>query len=111
MAKRRNYTPQFKAKLAIKALKEEQTIGEIAREHNVNPTLVRRWRDELIEGAEAVYDLPKKAKEEKLKEEAFEAERAELLRAVGTATVERDWLQRVYKGLSGGADPPRLGQG
>ena len=111
MAKRRNYTPQFKAKLAIKALKEEQTIGEIAKEHGINPALVRRWRDELVEGADTIYDLTKKQKEDRRKEEAFEAERGELLRALGTATVERDWLQRVYKGLSGGEEPPRVGQG
>jgi transposase-like protein len=111
MAKRRTFTPQFKAKLAIKALKEEQTVGEIAQEHNVNPALIRRWRDELVEGADTVYDLPKKVKEDKRREEAFEAERAELLRAVGSATVERDWLHRVYKGLSGGEEPPRVGQG
>ena len=110
MAKRKSYTPQFKAKLAIMALKEEQTVGEIAQAHNVNPTLVKRWRDELVAGAEGIYGTSKDKQEQKRREEALEAERDELLKAVGVATIERDWLQRVYKGLSGGAEPPRLGE-
>jgi transposase-like protein len=108
--KRRNHSPQFKAKLALEALREERSVSEIASEHNLNPNLVRRWRDELASNASVVFDGVKQAKDVKAKEEALEAERDELLKAVGTATVERDWLRRVYKEVSGGGEPPRIGQ-
>jgi len=110
MSKRRNHTPQFKAKLALEALREERTVSEIAADHQLNPKLVKRWRDELAEKAPLVFDTVKQAKEQKRREEALEAERDELLKAVGTATVERDWLRRIYKGINGGQEPPRIGQ-
>ena len=109
--KRRNFTPQFKAKLALEALKEERTISEIALEHNLNPTLLRRWRDELLENAASAFDTPKQIKDQKRREETLEAERDELLKAVGVATVERDWLRRIYREINGGAEPPGVGQG
>jgi transposase-like protein len=111
MAKRRrNHTPQFKAKLALEALKEERTISEIAQDHQLNPNLIRRWRDELLEKADTVFESTKQITEQRRREEALEAERDELLKAVGTATVERDWLRRIYKNSNGGQEPPRIGQ-
>jgi len=108
--KRRNHSPQFKARLALEALKEERSVSEIAQDHNLNPNLVRRWRDELLEKADTVFDTPKQIKEQKRREEVLEAERDELLKAVGSATVERDWLRRIYKDINGGQEPPRIGQ-
>ena len=94
----------------MEALKEDKTLAEIAFENNLNPNLLRRWRDELAENAVNAFGTPKQVKEQKRREEALEAERDELLKAVGTATVERDWLRRIYKEINGGAEPPRLGQ-
>jgi transposase-like protein len=108
--KRRSFSPQFKAKLALEALREERTVSEIASEHQLNPNMVRRWRDELASNASDVFDGVRLAKDKKAKEEALEAERDELLKAVGTATVERDWLYRMYKSINGGQEPPKVGQ-
>jgi putative transposase len=60
--KRRNYTPKFKARLALEALKEERSVSEIASEHQLNPNLVRRWRDELATSAEKVFDQTRQIK-------------------------------------------------
>jgi len=108
--KRRTYTPQLKAKLALEALREERSLSEIASEHQLNPNLIRKWRDELADNAENVFNTKKAIKEQKRREEVLEAERDELLKAVGTATVERDWLRRIYKKVSAGQEPPRVGQ-
>jgi len=108
--KRRSFTAQFKARIALEALKEERSVSEIAADHNLNPNLVRRWRDELASEAPSIFDTAKALKEQKRREEALAAERDELLKAVGTATVERDWLRRVYKDINAGAEPPSLGQ-
>jgi transposase-like protein len=110
MPKRRSHTPQFKAKLAMEALKEERTVSEIAAEHQLNPNLVKRWRDELVEKAATVFDSAKQIKDRKRREEVLEAERGELLKAVGVATLERDWLRRIYKDINGGQEPPQVGQ-
>lgn len=108
--KRRHHSSQFKARIALEALREERSLSEIASDHNLNPNLVRKWRDELASKADTIFDGVKQAKDKKAKEEALEAERDELLKAVGTATVERDWLRRVYKDINGGQEPPRIGQ-
>ena len=108
--KRRNHSPQFKARLALEALKEERSLSEIAADNNLSPNLVRRWRDELLEKADSVFDTTRQIKDQKRREEALEAERDELLKAVGSATVERDWLRRIYKEVNGGSEPPRIGQ-
>jgi transposase-like protein len=109
-SKRRSFSPQFKAKLALEALSGEHTVSEIAAEHQLNPNMVRRWKDELASNASVVFDGARLAKDKKAKEEALEAERDELLKAVGIATVERDWLRRIYKDVNGGQEPPRIGQ-
>ncbi|MDR1775675.1 MAG: transposase, partial [Actinomycetes bacterium] len=110
MSKRRNHSPQFKAKLAVEALKEERSVSEIAADYQLNPNLVRRWRDELAEKASVIFSSTKQIKEQKRREQVLEAERDELLKAVGVATVERDWLRRIYKTINGGEEPPGLGQ-
>lgn len=108
--KRRSFTAQFKAKIAVEALREQRSLSEIAADYNLNPNLVRRWRDELEQDAPGIFDTAKATKEQKRREEALAAERDELLKAIGTATVERDWLRRVYKDINAGAEPPSLGQ-
>jgi len=108
--KRRVHPPQLKAKLALEALREERSVSEIAADHQLNPNLVRKWRDELVAGAAAVFDTARQAKEQQQRERVLEAERDELLKAVGAATVEREWLRRLYKDINGGCEPPRVGQ-
>ena len=86
MAKRprRNHTPAFKAKVALEALKEEQTVIEIAERFDVHPNLVTKWKKQLQERAT----------------DAFEKERApeegpsvkELNAKIGQLVMENDFL-------------------
>lgn len=108
--KRRSFTPQFKARLALEVLQGQRTAAEIAADHQLNPAMLKRWRDELTEKASVAFDAPGQTKERKRRELALDAQRDELLKALGTATVERDWLRRIYSQVSGGAQPPELGQ-
>src|SRR3954454_15944030 len=48
---RRNHGSAFKAKVALEALKGEQTVAEIASKHGLHPTLVNEWKRQLAEGA------------------------------------------------------------
>jgi len=53
---RRNHGSAFKAKVALEALKGEQTVAEIAAKHGLHPTLVTEWKRQLADGASAVFD-------------------------------------------------------
>ena len=48
---RKKHSPAFKAKVALEALKGEETTAEIAGRFEVHPSQVRTWRRALIEGA------------------------------------------------------------
>ena len=53
---RRNHGSAFKAKVALEALKGEQTVAEIASKHGLHPTLVNEWKRQLADGASAVFE-------------------------------------------------------
>ena len=55
MVKRRNFTDQFKAKVALEALRGDKTIQEIAAQHQVHPNQVSSWKKRLLEEGAGVF--------------------------------------------------------
>ena len=54
--KRKQYSPEFKAKVALAALRNEQSTSELAVRFEVHPTMIGNWKQELIEGAAELFD-------------------------------------------------------
>jgi transposase len=82
---RRNHSPAFKARVALEAIRGEKTIAEIAAHHEVHPTQVTSWKNELLQNAAAVFGAQTLASDSK--------ERVrELHEKIGQLTVERDFL-------------------
>ena len=52
---RRNHSPAFKAKVALAALKDEQTLAQLAQRFDVHPTQITEWRAELLRRAGEVF--------------------------------------------------------
>lgn len=48
---RRNFSPAFKAKVALAAVKGEKTLAELATQFELHPTQINQWRAQLLEGA------------------------------------------------------------
>ncbi|TXI72445.1 MAG: transposase, partial [Dechloromonas sp.] len=47
--KRRNHSPEFKAKVAIAALKGDKTLAELAQQFDVHPNQITDWKSQLVE--------------------------------------------------------------
>ena len=56
MSKRKQHHPEFKAKVALEALKGEQTVSELASRFGVHPTMIHQWKRALLEGASGVFE-------------------------------------------------------
>ena len=52
---RRNHSPAFKAKVALAALKGEQTVAELAARYDVHPNQVTQWKTQLLNGVASVF--------------------------------------------------------
>ncbi|WP_028482231.1 IS3 family transposase, partial [Pseudovibrio exalbescens] len=64
MSKRKQHSPEFKAKVALAALKGEETISELASRFGVHPTMIHQWKRALLEGASDVFERGGKRKPE-----------------------------------------------
>ena len=89
---RKKHSPSFKAKVALEAIKGEETIAQIAGRYEVHPTLVARWKKELQEQAASVFGedhARKKKQDENLV--------AQLYQQIGQLKVENDFLEGVLR--------------
>lgn len=87
--KRRQYSPEFKAKVALAAIRGEKTIAELGAQYEIYPAQVNTWKRELLENASTLFDSGKSA--HKAQSEA-KTENDELYRQIGKLKVERDFL-------------------
>ena len=92
---RRNHSPAFKAKVAMEAVKGEQTIIEIAERFDVHPTVIAKWKRQLLEGAPGVFGATEAEKQQA-------PDVAKLHAKIGELTMENDFLS----GALGRMDPP-----
>lgn len=95
---RRKHTPEFKARVALEAIKGLNTINEIAAKYEVHPVQVGTWKKELLERVPEVFE-----RKNATKDPDIEQERARLERKVGQLSMEVDWLEKkcVQLGIPG----------
>jgi transposase len=94
-AKRRRHEPEFKARVALEALKGIKTIQQIAKDFDIHPVQVSDWKKAMTDGATGIFGTaPGKADTED-----FERQRDELHAKIGQLTVEVDFLRKKSKQL------------
>jgi transposase-like protein len=86
--KRRNHSPQFKAKVALAALTGEQTLAQLAQRFDVHPNQITAWKRQLLDGAAGMFESGSAAAGDS------EAKIRELHAKIGELTMERDFLDR-----------------
>jgi transposase-like protein len=92
MTRRRRFTADFKAKVALEALRGDKTIQEIAAKHQVHPNQVSAWKRQAVEGLGEVFsNSSERAGRD------HESEIRELHAKIGQLTVERDFLEKGLK--------------
>lgn len=86
--KRQKHTDEFKARVAIEAVKGIQTLGEMSTVHGVHPTVIAHWKRQLLEGAPKLF--ARGAGGGRTEEEIA----APLYEEIGRLKVEVDWLKK-----------------
>ncbi len=87
-AKRRKFSAQFKAKVAIEALKERETLAELSKRFEVQATLISKWKQEFLSRSTEIFETVPPVKQN-------EKEVERLYTKIGKLEMEREWLKKI----------------
>lgn len=96
--KRKSYDKKFKAKIALEAVRGEKTIQELASLYGVHPNQITKWKKQLQDSAEELFERSNK-KEKDLEE--TDLKESELYKNIGKLQVENQFLKKKYRELYG----------
>ena len=97
MSKRKQHKPDFKARVALEALKGEQTVTELASRFGVHPTMIHQWKRALLDGASDIFERGGRTKTPEVSEETVK----ELHAKIGELAVANDFLSRKLNPWTG----------
>ena len=83
---RRNHSPAFKSKVALAAIKGDQTLAELAKRFDVHPNQIAQWKEQLLGGAASVFGRESRPSEPPIDVKALHAK-------IGELTLENDFLE------------------
>jgi transposase len=86
--KRKQHSVQFKAKVALAALQNEETTAQLASRFDIHPTMISTWKRQLLDSAADLFDKNQKSRKQ------VEGQLDELYRQIGQLKVENDFLAR-----------------
>jgi transposase len=87
--KKKQYSPQFKAKVALEAVRGEKTVAELSSQYQLHPSVINRWKTKLLEEAEQIFERENTGEKDKTD---TQAQLDELYRQIGKLKVEKDFL-------------------
>jgi transposase-like protein len=91
-AKRQKHSGAFKAKVAIEALQERETLSELAKKYELHPNQISRWKKEFLERAPQIFEKTVSEKKE-------DTDLDKLYAKIGQLEMEREYLKKNLKKL------------
>jgi len=92
MAKRRSFSAEFKARVALDALSGAYTMSELSAKHGVHPNMISKWKQRVQASLPELFS--RKGAGDK---SAHEAQIKELHAKIGQLTVEKDFLSKAFE--------------
>ena len=89
--RRKRYSAEFKAKVALEAIRGEQTINELASRYELHPNMITTWKRQAIDNMVSAF-----AKGKERSGPSDEGQIKELHAKIGQLTVERDFLAKAF---------------
>jgi transposase len=90
MKSRRKFTAEFKAKVAIDAIKEQESLKELGIRYQIHPNLIAKWKKEFLQNASSVFKSGSDAKNA-----GDEVEKQKLYEVIGHQKVQIDFLKKA----------------
>lgn len=85
---RRKFSAEFKAKVALEAVKNQQTLAELAVKFDVNPVMISKWKAEFLENMAAAFEKKDAVEKEDVDTQALYAQ-------IGQLKVENEFLKKT----------------
>lgn len=85
--KRKQHTSDFKARVALDAIRGIKTLSELSALHGVHPSVIANWKRQLLEGAPDVFSRGTSGHSD-------EEEMARLFEQIGRMKMEMEWLKK-----------------
>ncbi len=94
---KRKYTAEFKSKIIIAILQGDKEFYVICSENNLNPNMVRKWKQDFLQNAHLVFDAAPEQKIAQRKKSDLKKKNDQMLKTIGQLTLERDFLQDCFR--------------
>lgn len=91
---RRKFSAEFKAKVALEAIKEVRTLQELSTQFEVHPQLIARWKQEFVQGAARVFEG-----DSMNGDSDHEKELDKLYKKIGQMQIDNDFLKKAWERL------------
>jgi len=88
---RRKFSGAFKAKVAIEALKERESMAELSKRFEVHPNMISKWKQEFVERSSELFDKKSDSETE------AEVDPNKLYAKIGQLEIENDFLKKSLK--------------
>jgi putative transposase len=89
---RKRYSSEFKAKVALEAIKDQKTLTELSNQFQLHPNQITRWKKQLLDEAQKIFSI--NPNNSRRKQQELETQ---LYQQIGELAVELNWLKKKLK--------------